>query len=59
MGKHPGGILGDVKTPDKPPHVPNGIVEKVIKSLSGELEAGRSRSHPKGTGHHRTPPSTS
>ena len=39
MGKHPGGILGDVKTPDKPPHVPENIVEKVIKSLSGELEA--------------------
>ena len=39
MGKHPGGIWSDVKTPDEPPHVPENIVDKVIKSLSGELEA--------------------
>ena len=39
MGKYPGGILGDVKTPNHPPHRPEKMVEKVIRSLSGELEA--------------------
>jgi len=39
MGKHPSGILGDVKTPTNAPHLPENLVEKVIQSLSGELEA--------------------
>jgi hypothetical protein len=39
MAKHPSGILGDVKTPTHAPHLPENLVEKVIQSLSGELEA--------------------
>lgn len=39
MAKHPSGILGDAKTPNHAPHLPENLVEKVIQSLSGELEA--------------------
>lgn len=39
MGKSPDGILGDAKSPIDPPYIPNKMVEKVIRSLSGELEA--------------------
>ena len=39
MGESPGGILGDAKTPTHDPHLPENLVEKVIQSLSGELEA--------------------
>lgn len=39
MAKHPSGILSDVKTPTHAPHLPGNLVEKVIQSLSGELEA--------------------
>jgi len=39
MGTKPSGILADSKVPKEPPIVPNNLVEIVIQSLSGELEA--------------------
>ena len=39
MGTKPSGILADSKVPKEPPIVPCNLVEIVIQSLSGELEA--------------------